>query len=299
MLSAARMRREGAGDGPAASDSGRGRQVALAAPPGRLGDLQRAPVLTPGKATIQPPGSLVRCTLMGSVRLPAKAPRSSASHASAWVRRCRRRTQAARSATGPGTSRARTRRPSSTTGVRPGLALAVPGAPPADGHLDLDGGLQAVEVGALEESDLDEAHGRGSIGRRTCRRLPADDPPVRRSARDRHRDRRPPGRRRGRPAALPRRAGHAREHRLRLVHQGWRQRGRRLDGSRAGGPWGAGRAASGPRRSPRRHGGGDVRGSAPMDRGRCSSATWTRSSTRAPRRRARSTSREAAPTVPA
>ena len=42
-------------------------------------------------------------------------------------------------------------------------ARAIPGPPPADGHLDLDRGLEPVQVGSVEEPDFDEAHGRRSI----------------------------------------------------------------------------------------------------------------------------------------
>ena len=73
-----------------------------------------------GNATIQAPGSLVRWTVMGSLRRRPRASSSSASQASASVRRWSRRTQAVKSRTGVGTSRARTGRPSSTTAWAPG-----------------------------------------------------------------------------------------------------------------------------------------------------------------------------------
>ena len=41
--------------------------------------------------------------------------------------------------------------------------LAIPRPPPADDHLDLHRGLEAVEVGAVEQADFDAAHGRRSI----------------------------------------------------------------------------------------------------------------------------------------
>lgn len=42
-------------------------------------------------------------------------------------------------------------------------ALPEPGPPPPDRDLDLDHRLQPVDVGALQESDLDESHDPGRI----------------------------------------------------------------------------------------------------------------------------------------
>ncbi len=143
-----------------------------------------------GKATIQAPGSLVRWTAMGSARRRPPGTR--------LVRQPRiglgQPVQASDpEAQVPNRTRhiAGRHRPTQLDdGVGAWLALPVPGPAASDADLDLDGRLQAVEVGALEEPDLDQAHGRGSIGRRTCRRLPADAPS------DRHRPtsptRRPP-----------------------------------------------------------------------------------------------------------
>ena len=59
------------------------------------------------------------------------------------------------------------------------IALAVPGPAPPDGDLELDHRLEPVDVGAFEESDLDQSHGPGRIaslrtvpGRARCRSSP-------------------------------------------------------------------------------------------------------------------------------
>ena len=56
-----------------------------------------------------------------------------------------------------------------------GIALAVPGPPPPDGDLQLDHRLQPVDVGSLEQADLDQSHGPGRIATRRPRRLAPDD----------------------------------------------------------------------------------------------------------------------------
>ena len=48
-------------------------------------------------------------------------------------------------------------------GVRLGLAPAVPGATPPDAHLDLGSRLEPVQVGSVEQADLDQAHGPARI----------------------------------------------------------------------------------------------------------------------------------------
>ena len=50
-----------------------------------------------------------------------------------------------------------------------GIALAVPGPPPADGDLELDHRLEPVDVRAFEQAGLDQSHGPGRIAR--CQRL--------------------------------------------------------------------------------------------------------------------------------
>ena len=64
---------------------------------------------------------------------------------------------------GRASSRAGTAAPSRTRAWRPGLALAVPGPPPADRDLDLDHRLEPVDVRSLEQADLDQAHGPARI----------------------------------------------------------------------------------------------------------------------------------------
>ena len=49
--------------------------------------------------------------------------------------------------------------------VAPGIALAVPGPPPADGDLELDHRLEPVDIRTLEQAGLDQAHGPGRIAR--------------------------------------------------------------------------------------------------------------------------------------
>ena len=58
-------------------------------------------------------------------------------------------------------------------GVAGGFPLAVPGPPTAHGQLDLDHRLQPVDVGSLEQADLDQSHGPGRIATRARRRLAA------------------------------------------------------------------------------------------------------------------------------
>src|SRR6185369_13923297 len=62
-------------------------------------------------------------------------------------------------------------------GVAARAALPVPRPAPADRDLDLHDRLEPVDVGALEESDLDQSHGRGIVLRahgpsRACRVRP-------------------------------------------------------------------------------------------------------------------------------
>ena len=97
--------------------------------------------------TIQWPGSDERWT--------ATPPRPSP-----WSARSRR-IQATIAATGSGQSRAGTVAPEVDERVAPGIALPVPGPPPADRDLDLDHRLEPVDVGTLEQADLDQAHGPG------------------------------------------------------------------------------------------------------------------------------------------
>ena len=68
----------------------------------------------------------------------------------------------------------RDRRPEPDEGVALGVALAVPGPPPADGDLELDHRLQPVDVRSLEQAGLDQSHGPGRI----ATRLGAMDAPT-------------------------------------------------------------------------------------------------------------------------
>ena len=54
-------------------------------------------------------------------------------------------------------------------GVAGGYPLAEPCPAPTHGHLDLDHRLQPVDVGSLEEPDLDQSHGSGRIAMRPVR----------------------------------------------------------------------------------------------------------------------------------
>ena len=102
-----------------------------------------------GNVMIQCPGSDERWT-------------ASPARPSPWSTRSRR-IQATIAATPSGQSRAGTLAPRWTSSVAARVALAVPGPPPADGDLQLDHRLEPVDVGALEESDLDQSHGPGRI----------------------------------------------------------------------------------------------------------------------------------------
>ena len=53
-----------------------------------------------------------------------------------------------------------------------------PGARPADGDLDLDHRQQPVDVGALEQADLDESHGSETLREWASPRWPAPGPPA-------------------------------------------------------------------------------------------------------------------------
>jgi len=50
--------------------------------------------------------------------------------------------------------------------VAPRIALAVPGPPLADGHLEFDHRFQPVDIGALEQTRLHQSHGPGRIASR-------------------------------------------------------------------------------------------------------------------------------------
>ena len=167
-----------------------------------------------GNVTIQWPGSDERWT--------ATPPRPSP-----WSTRSRRIQSTIRS-TSPGHSRRGTAAPSLTTACRPGLALAVPGPPPADGDLDLDHRRQPVDVRTLEQADLDQAHGPariasapGTVDCPSWRPRPRPgraSPTAELAALDRHD---PRG-----AAGVPRRPRAARQHRLRQLHEGRRRRDR-------------------------------------------------------------------------
>ena len=102
-----------------------------------------------GQVTIQRPSSDARCTSHG----PACSP---------WSAR-RRRVQATRSATASGHSRAGAVRPRWTRAESAGRARPVPRPRPADRDVDLDHRHQPVDVGSLEQPDLDESHGPARI----------------------------------------------------------------------------------------------------------------------------------------
>jgi hypothetical protein len=52
-------------------------------------------------------------------------------------------------------------------GVAPRVALAVPGPTPAHRHLDLHHRLKPVDVGPVQQADLDQSHRPGRIATRT------------------------------------------------------------------------------------------------------------------------------------
>ena len=57
-------------------------------------------------------------------------------------------------------------------GVAARSSLAIPGPPPADGDFDLDHRLEPIDVGSLEEPDLDLSHGPARITRPGPTRTP-------------------------------------------------------------------------------------------------------------------------------
>ena len=67
--------------------------------------------------------------------------------------------------------------------VAAGVALAVPGPPPADGDLELDHRLEPVDVGPFEQAGLDQSHGPGRIARCQRPRLRAMTAPTDAAAR--------------------------------------------------------------------------------------------------------------------
>lgn len=54
-------------------------------------------------------------------------------------------------------------RPEMHQGVSAWVALPVPGSTTPDGDLELDHRFEPVDVGTLEQADLDKAHGPGRI----------------------------------------------------------------------------------------------------------------------------------------
>ena len=102
-----------------------------------------------GTVTIQCPGSDERWTR----RPPGPSP---------WSVR-RRRSHAASVTIPSGHPRGGTRGPEPDERVALGIALAVPGPPPADGDLELDHRLQPVDVGSFEQAGLDQSHGPDRI----------------------------------------------------------------------------------------------------------------------------------------
>ena len=127
-----------------------------------------------------------------------------------------------------------------------------------DGDLDLDHRLEPVDVGSLEQSDLDQSHGpedTEAVSGTACPAWRRGAPATARCPSRRRPDRAPryPRDDRGRPAGLPRRPGAPREHRLRQLHEGGCRRRRRLDG-RAPRALGATVDDGNPTSRPRRHG---------------------------------------------
>lgn len=57
-------------------------------------------------------------------------------------------------------------------GVAARSSLAIPGPPPADGDFDLDHRLEPIDIGSLEEADLDLSHGAARITRSDPTRTP-------------------------------------------------------------------------------------------------------------------------------
>ncbi len=115
---------------------------------------------THGKVTIQWPGSDERWT--------ARPPRPR------HGRRAGGGSRPTVAATPSGQSRVGTAAPEMDERVATGIALPVPGPPPADGDLELDHRLEPVDVRAFEEAGLDQTHGPGRIAR--CQPLDwADD----------------------------------------------------------------------------------------------------------------------------
>ena len=235
-------RRSGGRAGPARRRARRART-----PPRRCVRARSAP--RHGKVTIQWPGSDERWTRERR-RVPRRGRRAAAA------------TQATSAATASRpVARPARRRPSRTSAWRPGIALAVPGPPPADGDLELDHRLEPVDVRALEQADLDESHGPGRIASAHGRRLGVHGRPDRRPAaepstgRARRRSR---DRDRGATAGVPRRPRAPRQHRLRQLHEGGRRRGRALGRRRSCERLGRDASRSGPiptaaRRHGRRH----------------------------------------------
>ena len=164
---------------------------------------------------------------------------TTAERPSPWSTRSRR-TQATVAAIGSGHSLAGTRGTELDQRMPARVALPVPRPAPSDGELQLHHRLEPVDVGPLQHADLDQSHGPGRIATEAPRRLPpmtsrTPDRPPRRRRRPRPRARGAARIDRGRPACLPRGPRAARQHRLRVVHAGGRERGRPLDGAVPGG----------------------------------------------------------------
>ena len=122
-------------------DAAAGRDGPLGQVEGGLGDRPGALGARPRPGDDPAPGSDARWTWHG----PSCSP---------WSARSRR-VQATRSATASGHSRAGTVRPRWTSAPSPGVREPVPRPRPPDGDLDLDHRLQPVDVGSLEQPDLD------------------------------------------------------------------------------------------------------------------------------------------------
>jgi hypothetical protein len=60
----------------------------------------------------------------------------------------------------PGSCCPRDRRAEPDARMRAGQTLPEPRSTPPNAYLDLHGRLEAIDVGAIQESDLDESHGR-------------------------------------------------------------------------------------------------------------------------------------------